>query len=131
MHIEHIAIRSHDLTATRHFFEQVLGLRTGYRPKSLEHIPGYWLYTNDQPIVHLIGGQRPTAASSTHGIDHVGLRLADYPALLTRLNQHGVVYQVTEQPELNEYRVFFRVPGGPVLEAVFAIDDVQKNCHVI
>ena len=50
--IEHCAIRTTELEATRHFYTEILGLEVGPRPEL--PVAGYWLYANDEPIIHLI-----------------------------------------------------------------------------
>jgi glyoxylase I family protein len=54
--LDHATLRTHDLEGTRAFFEQVLGLKPGYRPEF--SFPGYWLYAEGEPVIHLIPGGR-------------------------------------------------------------------------
>ena len=62
MHLDHVTIRTGDIAGTRAFFETVFDLTVGERPAAIRRIPGYWLYADGKPIVHIIGSQ---AAVST------------------------------------------------------------------
>lgn len=55
MYIDHATFRSSDMDATRDFFIAVFDLQPGARPALInKRIPGYWLYAQDQPLVHII-----------------------------------------------------------------------------
>ena len=121
MHIDHITIRTRNLAVARDFFLTVFDLKDKPRPKAIQRIPGHWLYSGDNPIVHLIGshghGQGQDYASET--FDHVGFKLEGYTEFRAKLERLGIPYSPMDLPELNERRLFFRTPGGPILEAVF------------
>ncbi|MEE9320739.1 MAG: hypothetical protein V3U76_09865 [Granulosicoccus sp.] len=120
MHLDHVTIRTRDLKTTRDFLLQVLDLEERPRPQVIQRqIPGHWLYADDQPLFHLIpssGGGQDHAAEA---IDHVGIHLDGYAGFRTKLESLGVPYSLMDLPELDERRIFFRTPGGPLLEAVF------------
>ena len=55
MHIDHTTIRTKDIEATKNYFTTVFDLKEGRRPNVIEKsIPGYWLYADDKPTVHII-----------------------------------------------------------------------------
>jgi glyoxylase I family protein len=115
--LDHATLRTHDLERTRAFLETVLDLQAGYRPAF--SFPGYWLYANDQPIVHLIpGGGRPPGRDA-ETIDHVAFRLADHDAMQRKLDLLSIPYSQMELPELGERRLFIRTLTGILLEFVF------------
>jgi catechol 2,3-dioxygenase-like lactoylglutathione lyase family enzyme len=115
--LDHATLRTRDLEGTRAFLETVLDLKPGYRPAF--PFPGYWLYANDEPIVHLIPGRGGPADRSGETIDHVAFRLTDHDGMRSRLDGLGISYSRTELPELGERRLFVRTPGGILLELVF------------
>jgi catechol 2,3-dioxygenase-like lactoylglutathione lyase family enzyme len=115
--LDHATLRTHDLEGTRAFLETVLDLKPGYRPTF--SFPGYWLYANDEPIVHLIPGHGGSVDRSGETIDHVAFRLADHDGMRSRLDGLGISYSRMELPELGERRLFVRTPTGILLELVF------------
>ena len=121
MQLDHLTIRTRDLGAAKAFFEQVLDLSEGERPAIIRRIPGHWLFDgNRRPVVHLIGTARGDAGNPAEAIDHVGIRPdGSYQDFRTRLERLGIPYSLMDVVELQERRVFFHTPGGPLLEAVF------------
>jgi len=65
--LDHVTLRTKDLEA-KAFFETVLGLEVGYRPAFA--FPGYWLYADGRPIVHLTPGQGGPVDRAGETIDH-------------------------------------------------------------
>ena len=120
MHIDHITIRTRDLAGTKDFFLKVFDqLEERSRPKVIQRIPGHWLYADDKPIVHLIGSNGYGLDGAPEAFDHVGLRLEGYATFRAKLDDLGIPYSTMDLPELDERRLFFRTPKGPLLEAVF------------
>jgi catechol 2,3-dioxygenase-like lactoylglutathione lyase family enzyme len=117
MLIDHATIRTADLEGTRQFFETVLGLTVGPRPDF--GFPGYWLYAEDQPLIHLIPGRGGPVDRSGEALDHVGFRLENRDAWAAKLSALGIRWSPMELPELGERRLFIRTPGGILLELVF------------
>jgi len=115
--LDHVTIRTHDLGGTRAFFEQVLDLKPGYRPDF--PFPGYWLYADDEPIVHLIPGAGRPVDRRGETIDHVGFRLTGYDGRRHKLDALGIAYSTMDLPELGERRLFVQTPTGILLELVF------------
>ena len=126
MQLDHVTIRTRDLEATRQFFLTVFDLKEGERPRAIQRIPGCWLYAGGQPLVHIIGSQGYGLDRSAEAIDHVGLRMEGYAAFRGKLDQLGIRYSLMDLADLQERRLFFRAPGGPLLEAVFS-EPVPSN----
>jgi len=118
--LDHVTLRTRDLEGTRAFFEAVLGLTPGYRPDF--PFPGYWLYEDGEPIVHLVPGQGGAIERGGEAIDHIAFRLADHDGMRRRLDGLGLAYSRMELPELGEKRLFIRTPTGILLELVFRQD---------
>lgn len=118
--LDHLTIRTRDLAKARDFFLEVFDLDEGDRPAAIQRIPGHWLYANGQPMVHLIGSNgNGSIDRSAEAIDHVGIRLTGYSAFIQKLERLGIQHSAMDLPEINERRIFFRTPGGPLLETVF------------
>ncbi len=115
--LDHVTLRTNDLESTRAFLEAVLDLRPGYRPAF--SFPGYWLYADGDPVVHLIPRHGDPADRTGESIDHVGFRLADNDGMRRKLDDLGIPYSRMELPELGERRLFIRTPTKILLELVF------------
>jgi catechol 2,3-dioxygenase-like lactoylglutathione lyase family enzyme len=118
--LDHATLRTNDLEGTRAFLETVLDLKAGYRPGF--SFPGYWLYADGEPIVHLIPGHGGPIDRFGETIDHVAFRLADHDGMQRKLDDLGIAYSRMELPELGERRLFIRTPTGILLELVFRDD---------
>src|SRR5581483_5164614 len=57
--LQHVLVLSDDLEATREFYSAALGLTVGERPPL--PFPGYWLYAEGEPCLH-IGERGPYLA---------------------------------------------------------------------
>ncbi|RLJ40972.1 hypothetical protein BCF46_3543 [Litoreibacter meonggei] len=120
MHLDHITIRTRDLPGTRAFFLKVFDeLEERERPKAIRRIPGHWLYADDKPIVHLIGTRGYGRDNPPDAYDHVGIHLSGYSVFRAKLETLEIPYSRMDLTELDERRLFFRTPSGPLIEAVF------------
>jgi catechol 2,3-dioxygenase-like lactoylglutathione lyase family enzyme len=120
MRLDHINIKAPEplLEQVRAFYCAVFGLQQGFRPDFSS--AGYWLYAQEQPIVHLsLGGEKPGGARPAY-LDHVAFRARGLHAFLARLEEHGVDYRSTEIPDLGLTQLFFTDPAGTGLEVNFA-----------
>jgi glyoxylase I family protein len=128
MKLDHVTIRTRDLQATRDFFLSVFDLREGERPLAIQRrIPGHWLYAAGRPLVHIIGSQGSGFDRAAEAIDHVGFRMQGYAEFRNKLDQLGIRYSTMDLADIEERRLFFRAPGGPLLEAVFSEPVPQNN----
>jgi len=128
MKLDHITIRTRDLPATRDFFLKVFDIREGERPPAIQRrIHGHWLYSEGRPLVHLIGSQGSGFDRAAEAIDHVGFRMEGYADFRNKLDQLSIRYSTMDLADLEDRRLFFRAPGGPLLEAVFSEPVPQNN----
>ena len=115
--LDHVTIRTGDLEGTKGFFETILGLEVGYRPAF--SFPGYWLYADGKPIVHLIPDTGGPVDRAGETIDHVAFCLSDHEEMRRKLDRLSMPYSQMDLPELGERRLFIRTPSGILLELVF------------
>ena len=99
MQLDHVTIRTGDIDATRAFFETVFDLTIGERPLAIRRIPGFWLYAEGRPIVHIIGSYGNGYDRAAEAIDHVGFRLEGYAAFRARLDRLAIPYSTMDLAE--------------------------------
>ena len=122
--IDHIniTVAPDGIDAVRDFYVRALGLHEGPRPAF--PFPGYWLYTNDQAIVHIAGKSSVSDATNTGKLNHVALACDDITEMTARLEQQRIPYRVRDVPGERLRQVFITDPAGVVLELNFIINAV-------
>lgn len=125
MHLDHATIVTADLAAARRFFVDVAGLEEGARPPF--GIDGHWFYAAGRPVIHLINATAPAQAGRTAPrIDHIAFRIEtadEWQALLVRMREARVAYQIAEVPLSHELQLFVALAPGVVVEFVTALRD--------
>lgn len=123
-HMQHYMVLSRDLEKTRHFYCDVLGLRTGPRPPF--DFEGLWIYVGDVAAVHVAGqasyeetGRMKEAARERQGsgsVDHIAFAADDYDELVARFEKHGVKYRASQVPGSDLRQLFVFDPDGIQIE---------------
>ena len=119
--LDHLLVLTDDLVATRDFYVAALGLEEGPRPDFA--FPGYWLYLDGVPCVHV--GER--AAYEAHAaqkglevgaapVDHVAFAGEDYDALAARLAEAGIEARANVVPGGSLRQLFLTDPNGLRIE---------------
>jgi glyoxylase I family protein len=123
MHIDHTTLRTLELEKTKDFLIRVFDLQPGERPAVIAaNIPGYWLYYQDKPLIHLIRSSfyyKNTNDTSAEAIDHTAFFLEDFEAFREKLIGLKIHYSLMELPDIGERRIFLHTPTGILLETVF------------
>jgi catechol 2,3-dioxygenase-like lactoylglutathione lyase family enzyme len=124
--IQHLLVLTDDIDGTRDFYRDVLGLEQGERPP-LE-FPGYWLYAQGVPCVHVADREIYNAHASTLGlepsqdtrgsgvVDHVAFNASDYDEVTARLEGHGVDAVKNTVPGIGMRQLFISDPNGVRIE---------------
>jgi catechol 2,3-dioxygenase-like lactoylglutathione lyase family enzyme len=119
--LEHLLVLTDDLETTKAFWCDALGLEVGERPDLA--FPGYWLYADGVPCVHLAERALYEAHAATLGlapaagpIDHVALTANDYAPLVARLAAAGVEGVPNEIPDAGIRQLFVTDPNGVRVE---------------
>lgn len=135
--LDHVSIRTTDVSRSVDFYSRVLDLVTGPRPPF--NFPGAWLYAagadgapSGGAIVHIIGidpkdasglkdylGDRTAAGQGTGSFDHVALSATDIEAMRGRLAAAGLPFRERTVPLINMRQVFVDDPDGVTIELNF------------
>jgi catechol 2,3-dioxygenase-like lactoylglutathione lyase family enzyme len=117
--LNHYTIRCmpQELPALRDFYSGCLGLQVGERP--VMPAPGYWLYGNGQPIVHLYAVLEESAAGPTAALDHISFRAHDVQRTRVLLREQGVPFEEAPVPGWPIHQIFVRDPFGMKIELTF------------
>ena len=84
MNLDHFTMRMRDIEAARDFFASVFGMSPGERCELIRRFLGCWLYSDGQPLVHIVGSLGNDADHSAKALDHIGTRRD--PDQLARIN---------------------------------------------
>jgi len=119
MQLHHINIRAPAklLADEKDFFRDILGLTEGPRPAFTS--PGYWLYSADQPIVHLSQGERLIDGGRESYFDHVAFQTTGLPSFLQRLESAGLEYSASYIDATATTQIFVYSPTGTKIEISF------------
>jgi glyoxylase I family protein len=115
---QHINIRTPDIDRARDFYVRALGLRVGDRPPFAS--AGYWLYLEDQPVVHLSRLAADDKREPGSGrLDHVAFRAVDLEGTRQNLNAAGIPFREAIVPRDNTVQIFIHDPDGLTIELNF------------
>jgi catechol 2,3-dioxygenase-like lactoylglutathione lyase family enzyme len=116
--LQHINIHVADLERSKQFYTRVLGLRVGPRPPVAS--VGYWLYLDDQPVIHLVKQHAAGRGAEGNGaIDHVAFHGTDLEATRRLLQTDGVAFHETVIPRDGRVQLFVHDPDGVKIELNF------------
>ena len=114
--MNHFTILTDDVEATIKFYGELLGLRAGPRPNF--NFPGAWLYADNDPILHIIGGRKKSDLKAGV-IDHMACTGRDLAATLSTLKSRGIEHECRRQVGSGAWQVFFHDPNGAKVELDF------------
>ena len=108
------------LQQIRDFYVAVLGMREGWRPPF--PFPGYWLYIEDDAVLHLVeapsDGPVPSMAAGT--FDHIAFNCTGFVEFEARLRTMGLDYKKVSVPGTTQQQLFVKDPAGNGVEFNFA-----------
>jgi catechol 2,3-dioxygenase-like lactoylglutathione lyase family enzyme len=110
--LNHANISTMKLSETIAFFVDVLGLHVGPRPDF--GFAGAWLYSGQQPVVHLVARAPPGGPEGA--IDHISFTVPDLGAAMARFDKLGVPYRWSEIPSGFGRQAFVQDPNGVTIE---------------
>jgi catechol 2,3-dioxygenase-like lactoylglutathione lyase family enzyme len=122
--MNHFTVLTDDLDKTRDFYINVLGLQDGYRPPL--GFPGAWLYSGGQAVLHIIAGRGlPEPRSGV--IDHMAFSARGLPAVVAKLRERGIEYDLRRQSESRTWQLFCFDPSGARVELDFDPSEEMSN----
>ncbi|MGF6774797.1 catechol 2,3-dioxygenase-like lactoylglutathione lyase family enzyme [Paraburkholderia sp. GAS199] len=137
--LAHYSIRTIDLEKSCRFYEQILGLKRGYRPPF--DFPGAWLYMGgdeaDFGTVHIIGvdpanpdglsaylGDKTGSSTGTGTVDHIAFLATGLAEMWITLKTEGIAYRDRTVPSLGLHQVFIEDPSGVTIELNFPAQEI-------
>ena len=115
--MHHFLVLTDDIDATRDFYAAALGLEPGARPDL--GFPGYWLYLDGVPCVH-IADREAYAEFALTGmsvpLDHIAFTASGYDEIAARLADSGVEAETNDVPGAGMRQLFFEDPNGLKIE---------------
>ncbi|MDB5804734.1 MAG: Glyoxalase/bleomycin resistance protein/dioxygenase [Betaproteobacteria bacterium] len=119
--MNHFTILTDNMEGTRDFYCKMLDLEVGKRPNF--SFPGWWLYKDGVPILHVVGG-RPRAELRAGTLDHMAFTATGLLPTLQRLEEHKIGYELRrlDAPEggVDLWQLFFMDPNNAKVELDFA-----------
>lgn len=130
--LDHFTIRTPILAETVQFYQVILGLTQGWRPRF--GFPGHWLYVEEKPILHLVEvGSRALDAYlgescvlfGSGRVDHLSFRGTNLAQMQQHLCRQQCQFRERIVPEIGEHQLFIEDPNGITVEMIFpyAIDN--------
>ncbi len=119
----HVAVKTNDLAATVRFYEDVVGLKSVWRPDF--GYPGAWLATPEgAAIMHIYAGgpalgTQGKAPYGTAAIDHVSLSATGYHDYIAAFRAAKYDWREFKVPGTTLWQLFVYDPSGVQLELTF------------
>jgi len=109
-----IVISPSQVEATLRFYQDVLGLKEGFRPNFGR--PGWWLYAGDHPVLHISLKEIVPTVGATGSFDHIALNATGWPEMKERLQRLGIPFEEQLVRDNTVMQIFFRDPNGLKVE---------------
>jgi catechol 2,3-dioxygenase-like lactoylglutathione lyase family enzyme len=116
--LDHYALLSSDPERSTRFYEDVVGLKVGPRPKL--SFRGVWLYAGEVPIVHIIFDKQ-IPSRETGAVDHLAFTArGSVQEMHDLLNGKGIEFTSRVIERTGVTQIFFRDPDNVGVELNFA-----------
>jgi catechol 2,3-dioxygenase-like lactoylglutathione lyase family enzyme len=114
--LDHVSVRTSNLDASIRFYEDVIGLKVGYRPTM--SFGGAWLYDGSRAVIHIICEDEFTQ-NDTGPLDHVAFNCKGLEEYRQGLDDKGVPYRTNYIPDTKLTQLFVEDPEGVTIELNF------------
>ncbi|MGB7299566.1 MAG: VOC family protein [Burkholderiaceae bacterium] len=121
--LDHVNVRTTQLSEMIAWYTSVLGLRSGNRPGF--PFPGAWMYAGDSPVVHLVGieGDPATGSEANLKLEHFALSATGCAEFEARLKMMQVKYQRAELRDFELVLINVWDPDGNHIHVDFPADE--------
>ncbi len=118
--LDHVNLRTAQLSEMRQFYTDVLGMEAGPRPPF--SFGGEWMYCDGHPIVHLVE-TRESAEKTGLSLEHFALRGEDMMGFSAHLRNLGVGYSVVTLPDFGDRQLHISDPDGNHIHVDFGPEE--------
>ena len=127
--LEHFLVLTNDIDATKDFYCNALGMSVGLRPE-LE-FPGYWVYLDEIPVVHIadfqayvvwtnkVGIPVSSGPPGTGALDHVAFNAKGFDSMFESLSAQGFTLSHNILADIGLKQIFLEDPNGLSIELNF------------
>ncbi|MBI9104057.1 MAG: hypothetical protein JEY99_16700 [Spirochaetales bacterium] len=121
--LEHINLKTKNIETLAIWYENILGLKKGYRPPF--GVEGIWLYADEIPMIHLLSIPKDLKCESPR-MEHFCMRAEGLGDFLTTLKKEGISYATQRVPELRILQVYISDPDGNNMHIDFSPEEAEK-----
>ena len=107
--LNHVNLRTADVSGMVRFYEDIVGLKSGPRPPF--PFGGAWLYDDDGPAVHLVDVGRAPQTQAPR-IEHFAFASEGLDAFIAVLERHGIAHDLAVVPGSGVRLVNLSDPDG-------------------
>ena len=118
---DHVNLRTTQLEDMIAFYEDILGMTSGWRPDF--PFPGAWLYLGDQALVHLVAVDGDPQAAGDVTLEHFALRATGKAEFIALLEARGIRYDLVDSPVIPVIQINFWDPDGNHIHVDFSRDE--------
>lgn len=119
--LDHVNIRTNQLSAMIDWYSEILGLREGKRPNF--SFDGAWLYAGDQAVVHLVGIDNVATGSEVElKLEHFAFFARGLKEFEEKLKRLDIPFRRADLSDVNRVQVNVWDVDGNHIHVDFAVD---------
>jgi catechol 2,3-dioxygenase-like lactoylglutathione lyase family enzyme len=119
--LDHVNVRTPNLSRMIRFYCDVLGMTTGPRPAF--SFNGAWLYAGASPVLHLVEIDEQPRPEGALRLEHFAFSAKGLAEFVARLSALGVEHRIGVLPTYGTRQVNLRDPDGNRLHVDFSHEE--------